>query len=612
MQSEKKKAKGGKSLLRPGAVVGTRYRVLCVLGRGGTGTVYLVRHETLGIERALKEVSREDCVYYQSVRQRMIREIHILKQLDHPNLPEIVDIIMGENAFYIVMEYIQGKTLREIVEERGKVEEKQAVEWGRQICDVLFYLHTRKPPVIYRDLKPSNLMQKPDGRIVLIDFGTAKEYAADREDTVCLGTRGYAAPEQYDQRARIDVRTDIYCLGATLCHLVTGEIPAAVCGVDSVRRKIPNLSPGMEELICLCMRQDPAERYQNCREVRYALDHLDRNTRKYRRGERRKLFLFSALLAGAAVCCGGAALCGVRAERILTDGALVHVRQAEQSASRDTAKRDYVRALELMPSEKRIYESMQQMYIRVNDFREEDAAALLSILETAKQPETGIPVLEILRKDDPAAYCAFCYEMGIGYFYHMKSSFGKREAQIWFRNVCETADEEGTMEGFSAARRKRALLYGKISEYYNTFLSAGADSSGEKENAGYEEFFRTLQELNRITVHRESSPSHMAAVSMISMEVAVELGNFALQFQSEGGISEGEIQKELDKICVMNEKGEVEGRLKILREYREEEEVENLKNLVLDAANRNRLAAQELRQRKQADNAGTAAAGEGR
>ena len=582
-------------MLQAGEVVEGRYRVLRVLGRGGTGTVYLVIHEALGMERALKEISRADCPYYPSMRQRMIREIHILRQLDHPNLPEIMDIVMKEDAFYIVMEYIQGRTLREIIEARGRIEERQAVEWGRQICDVLYYLHAQNPPVIYRDLKPSNLMQKPDGRIVLIDFGTAREYAADREDTVCLGTRGYAAPEQYERKARTDARTDIYCLGATLYHLVTGDAPGmAVCEDGFVRRRNPDLSPGMEELIRTCMQPDPAKRYQNCREVRYVLDHLDTNTRKYRRGERRNLLLFSILLTGTVACYGAAGLCGGRAKSILTDGALIYVRQAEQAAGRDTAGEDYIKALELMPSERRIYESMQQMYIRVNDFREEDAAVLTGILETARQQGTGVPVLEVLRKEDPSAYCTFCYGLGIGYFYYMKGTSGKREAQVWFRNVCETADKMGNADGFSTDRRRRASLYGKISEYYNTFLASGMDGSGE-ENAGYAEFFRTLQELNRIKVRRDSSPSHMAAASMVSMEVAVELGNYAVQFQREGGISAEEIQKELDQIATVDEEGETGGRLEILRIHREEEEIENLKQLVLDAGDRNRLAEQELR-----------------
>ena len=137
-------------------------------------------------------------------------------------------------------------------------------------------------------------------------------------------------------------------------------------------------------------------------------------------------------------------------------------------------------------------------------------------------------------------------------------------------------------------------MYGKISEYYNTFLASGMDGSGE-ENAGYAEFFRTLQELNRIKVRRDSSPSHMAAASMVSMEVAVELGNYAVQFQREGGISAEEIQKELDQIATVDEEGETGGRLEILRIHREEEEIENLKQLVLDAGDRNRLAEQELR-----------------
>ena len=100
------------------------------------------------------------------------------------------------------------------------------IKWAKQLCDVLGYLHSQNPPIIYRDMKPANIMLKPDGNVVLIDFGTAREYKENNiEDTTCLGTMGYAAPEQFGGMGQTDARTDIYCLGATMYHLVTGMNP---------------------------------------------------------------------------------------------------------------------------------------------------------------------------------------------------------------------------------------------------------------------------------------------------------------------------------------------------------------------------------------------------
>lgn len=122
------------------------------------------------------------------------------------------------------MDYVEGRTLKAIVDERGAQPQEDVVNWAIQLCSVLDYLHTRKPAIIYRDLKPGNIMLRPDGRIVLIDFGTAREYkTGQEEDTISLGTKGYAAPEQYGGDGQTDARTDIYNLGATIYHLVTGK-----------------------------------------------------------------------------------------------------------------------------------------------------------------------------------------------------------------------------------------------------------------------------------------------------------------------------------------------------------------------------------------------------
>lgn len=171
------------------------------------------------------------------------------------------------------------------------------MEWAKQLCDVLGYLHSREKPIIYRDMKPANVMLRPDGNVMLIDFGTAREFKSRSvADTVCLGTRGYAAPEQYGGMGQTDARTDIYCLGATLYHLLTGHSPAdPPYEIRPIGEWIPEYAgSGLEEIIIKCTKQDPNERYQNCAELMYALEHEEDNTQKARRERKRKWRVFVA------------------------------------------------------------------------------------------------------------------------------------------------------------------------------------------------------------------------------------------------------------------------------------------------------------------------------
>lgn len=151
------------------------------------------------------------------------------------------------------------------------------IEWAKQLCDVLGYLHTRRPPIIYRDLNPVNIFLTSDGTLKLLDFTCAREYRESRDDdTTFLGTRGYAAPEQFGGRGRTDPRTDIYNLGATLYHLITGYSPADTDFVIyPIGKFIPQLKgSGIEALILKCCQPDPADRFQNSAELMYALNHV--------------------------------------------------------------------------------------------------------------------------------------------------------------------------------------------------------------------------------------------------------------------------------------------------------------------------------------------------
>lgn len=281
-------------MLEIGQLVDNKYRILDIVGKGGMSVVYLARNERANKSWAIKEVRKVGEENLEVKKNSLMAETEMLKKLSHPNLPTIVDVIETNDTYLVVMDYIEGNDLGRIINEYGAQSQEKAVEWGKQLCDVLGYLHTREQPIIYRDLKPANIMLKPDGNIMLIDFGTAREVkVADAADTISLGTRGYAAPEQFGANAKTDARTDIYCLGATMYHLVTNHNPSTEPYVmEPIRKRNPSLSVGLEKIILKCTQPNPSDRYQSCAEVMYALEHYDQLDEKYRRKQINKLILF--------------------------------------------------------------------------------------------------------------------------------------------------------------------------------------------------------------------------------------------------------------------------------------------------------------------------------
>lgn len=282
-------------MLEIGSVVDGKYKILNKIGQGGMSVVYLAMNEKANKQWAIKEVRKDGVLDFEVVKQGLVAETDMLKKLSHPNLPSIIDVIDGDGTFLIVMDYIEGNSLGDALKEHGAQPEEYVIEWAKQLCDVLGYLHTREPAIIYRDMKPSNVMLRPNGQVSLIDFGTAREFKnRNVEDTACLGTVGYAAPEQFGGYGQTDARTDIYCLGATMYHLVTGKPPYEM---KPIRHWNPNLSAGLEEIILKCTRQDRAERYQSCAELLYALEHYPEEDEIFRKKQKIRMGVFASCAA---------------------------------------------------------------------------------------------------------------------------------------------------------------------------------------------------------------------------------------------------------------------------------------------------------------------------
>ena len=275
------------------------YEIKSIIGKGGMSTVYLAEHKRLHTRWAMKEVRKQ-----QRTRFDFLAESNILKRLQHPMLPRIVDIFEDRDCIYIVEDFVEGITLDGLLKQQKKVDEPQGLQWLRDLCGVLTYLHGQRPhPIIYRDMKPSNIMLQPDGSLKLIDFGIAREYKQESNaDTTYIGTKGYAAPEQFG-KAQTDARTDIYSLGVTMYHLLTGKSPyEPPYQFVPVRQLVPELSHGIEYILNKCVQSEPADRYQTVDELVDDLDHIDRFDRawqKYQNAKRIRVAVVAVMLAAS-------------------------------------------------------------------------------------------------------------------------------------------------------------------------------------------------------------------------------------------------------------------------------------------------------------------------
>ncbi|MGE5678999.1 MAG: serine/threonine protein kinase, partial [Pseudomonadota bacterium] len=285
-----------------GSVIDGKFEILKKIGQGGMSRVYLAMDKRLNKQWAVKEIDKNSRdKNNEIVVQSLIAEANLMKKLDHPSLPRIVDIIDNGRTIYVIMDYIEGEPLSKILDEYGAQPQDVVIDWAKQLCEVLDYLHTRTPPIIYRDMKPANVMLRPDGNVKLIDFGIAREYKEQSlADTVSLGTKGYAAPEQFGGKGQTDARTDVYCLGVTLYHLITGQNPCEPpYELYPIRQWNASLSAGLERIIQKCTQLNPEDRYQSCAELLYALNHYEEVDDVYRSRQKKKLRSFIIVAAAS-------------------------------------------------------------------------------------------------------------------------------------------------------------------------------------------------------------------------------------------------------------------------------------------------------------------------
>ena len=431
-------------MLEIGSVVDGKYKILNKVGQGGMSVVYLAMNEKANKQWAVKEVRKDGVRDFEVVKQGLVAEIDILKKLNHPHLPSIIDVIDKEDSFIIIMDYIQGNSLNKALEEYGAQPQDNVIAWAKQLCDVLGYLHSRNPSIIYRDMKPANVMLKPDGNVTLIDFGTAREYKEKNlADTTCLGTVGYAAPEQFGGMGQTDARTDIYCLGATLYHLVTGMNPCEPpYEIKPIRQINPSLSAGLEHIILKCTQRDPNDRYQSAAELMFALEHYKEEDDDFKKTQRNKLLCFIAALAASAVF-GVAALWANGAAEQKKNENYDHI------LAEADAVEDYYDAILTDTTRPEAYSQLNEFLISDYLLSKDEGQQLQKLMAGLDQQNkngftTTVDVLKELEETDPQSYQKLCFDIGWSFLSYYEANLDRDRyaaAAKWFRNVEDDGSE---------------------------------------------------------------------------------------------------------------------------------------------------------------------------
>lgn len=363
-------------MLRPGEILNDKYEILDHIGTGGMSTVWLARDRNVRRLWAVKDISKKDPKYELTVNEKKtLSEIEIMRKLDHPALPRIVDVIDEEDDIFVIMDYIEGETLEKLLEQYGVQKETIVVSWMLEVCDILTYLHSQNPPIIYRDIKPNNLMLDREGHIKIIDFGIAREYSG-KADTMPLGTKGYASPEHFTQHT--DVRSDIFTVGATAYQLLTGKNPQDPPYVIQPIRKVdPTLSQGLEKVILKATRPDPSERYQTARDLANALESYTKLDDVYiseledkLTSHRRKLIASIALIVLGAILFGGSFLLDRH-----NYSSIINSPGGSAAAKEENLER----AISLSPGREEAYIALIQTYAEDGRFTEAESAEFFTI-----------------------------------------------------------------------------------------------------------------------------------------------------------------------------------------------------------------------------------------
>lgn len=451
-------------------VLNGKYEILKVIHTSGMANVYLVLDKNLNKQWCLKEIKKSEAGKNMLEYRSLIQEANILKSLNHSNIPRIVTMEEDGDSIFIVMDYVQGVSIKSWIAVNGVVSQSIAVKLMKQVCTVLIYLHNRENPIFLRDLKSDNIMIQEDGNIKVLDFGISlvlKDKNMVIEEP--LGTKGFASPEQGKKGSRCDLRSDIYALGKTLYHMLTGLNPSLIEGKPRPIREVnSSLSMGLEVIIDKCTKDNPDDRYQTVEEVLYALSNFNKLDIAYTNKVKKKIKIVAGLLVGSVVSLGGSFIAlGLHKSQI---GNMYS--KAVEVANQTGRTSDYLKAIAYKPMELEPYKGLIQSLKVDGVFTKEEEVSLLELIN---------PNLADIKNGK--TYGELAYDIGKLYWFYYEGEDGEIVSTKWFK---EAIDRD--------YNKQESKIYYDLGSFKRDISMSIAESS----DAGmYEEYWYNLMEAKK-------------------------------------------------------------------------------------------------------------------
>lgn len=471
-----------------------RYMVLDVIKKGGMSKVYKVKDLDLQKIWCYKEIIQENNFELNA----LLSEAMIMRKLNHPSIPRITWITSTNgpdepdnyNArIAIVMDWVSGENLQDVIVKTSKISVPLAVGWGQQIARILEYLHqdtredgdgTGHAPILYRDLKPLNIIVDQQGKLNILDFGISIELLVEGQpNPVAVGTQGYAPPEMYAKNTPLDLRSDIYTLGATLYHMITGKAPPPppIPGRDNSKLKkrplaskvTQGVSPELDALIEKAMAINPEDRYSSVTELRMDLDKVARMTEETKKGYQRKIAICFMFLALSFFCMIAAMFPFMKIQSDLQ----ANYNSLVEIANSTKDPEDYKKAIASRPNMVGPYIGLIEALEQDGIVTDDELMTIKDYLFTNKESMT-----------DQEDYGKLCYDMGMMYWYYYDSTGKTTRSEVsaisWF--------EEAEKAGYEA---EKAKVYIALGEYWKV-QSKSVQISGSKVGENLRKYWDNL------------------------------------------------------------------------------------------------------------------------
>ena len=509
-------------MLDIGTIIDDKYEIIAEVGQGGMSTVYLAMDVRLKKQWAVKVVPK---IYKDEhdneIIQKAMAEAELLKKLDHPAFPRVVDVFDMDDTICIVMDYVEGDSLDKILHKFGAQPQDIVVEWAKQLCEALSYLHSQNPPIIYRDLKPGNIILKSEGFIKVIDFGIAREYKnKGTKDTKPWGTEGYASPEQVGGTAQTDARSDIYSLGMTMYHLLTGHDPSEPPFQCPIRYWNPKLSGGLEAIIEKCTRKNPDERYQSAAELLLHLNEYEKVDIAFINKQRNRLKTFIVVCVICFLCFGVGIFGRVMANNAKQADYDMNISQALKTTNAVEKEEYYQNAISIDSTKLDAYLGLVQLYKEDAIFTKEEEEKFRKIIY--------LNLDELQLQED---YDKFAFEVGklYWYYYDYNANVEVSDNSITrMKYAIEWFDDAVIYGGESFANYYMSFVYSEIGKFNRDIVLKIQEATDQ---GLYLNYFNNLKEI--MTLTESNYENELVELELYQM-IFNSIENYARKFKNDG------------------------------------------------------------------------------